>query len=271
MKPVITGVLVVVGGVVLSIAGLLLVRRQWPGLALSDSNEIGDDFITVLGTAYGVLVAFVVSSVWGRFMDAERDADEEANQIFTLLHILGLIQSPAGRQLFWRLMDYTHSLIGDEWGKLAEGRGSEKTQGAMEQLWSTFGDLAKEQGQSEIIVGEAMRRLEGLTDRRRIRLFNSDDSVPQVLWVLLVAEGVITVSFTYLLVAPNLMIQSLMTAALAGTISLSLYLIAALNHPFAGIPRVTESNLRTVMSTWEQVLRARSQDESTTQVAPAVD
>jgi uncharacterized membrane protein len=227
-------------------------------VALSDSNEIGDDFITVLGTAYGVLVAFVVSTVWGRFTDAEREADEEANQIFTLMYILGLIKTPTGKRVLDRLVEYTHSLLNDEWSELAQGRGSDKTSIALQNLWASFDDLVEEEGLRDLVVAQALRRLEGLTDGRRLRLFNCDDSVPTVLWVLLVVEGVITVAFTYLLVAPSLLIQVLMTACLAGTVALALYLIAALNHPFSGVPRVTEENLSNFMLRWEGILSSGS-------------
>jgi len=258
VRTVLNGLLVVAGGVILSIAGLLLVRKLWPALALSDSNEIGDDFITVLGTAYGVLVAFVVSTVWGRFTDAEREADTEANEIFTLLHLTDLISTPNGRVFHDDLIDYTHSLLEDEWALLARGRGSTRTQDALQRLWATFRDISRGGGETDVVLTQALQRLEGLTDSRRLRLFNSDDSVPTILWVLLLVEGVITVVFTYLLVAPNLIIQLLMTAALAATIGTSLYLIAALNHPFAGIPRVTEANLRGVLRDWETRIETSS-------------
>jgi len=259
MRTVLNGVLVVACGVVLSVLGLLLVRRLWPAVSVSDSNEIGDDFITVLGTAYGVLVAFVVSTVWGRFTDAEREADNEANQIFTLMHLIGIIPGPLARMFHDQLMTYTHSLLEDEWGLLARGRGSMQTQDALQSLWESFDEISRTEGQPTVVLTEALRRLEGLTDSRRLRLFNSDDSVPDILWALLIAEGVITVAFTYLLAAPNLLIQELMTAALAGTIALSLYLIAALNHPFSGVPRVTEDNLRGVLRDWETTIDARAE------------
>jgi hypothetical protein len=252
MKTAVTGVLVVLGSVVVSIAGLLLVRRLVPSAALGDTNGVGDDFITVLGTAYGVLVAFVVSSVWSRFTDSEREADLEINEIFSLLHLTDLIPGQAGRELHQHLLAYVHSLVDDEWALLADGRSSDRTLEHLEELWASFERIYASSASETVVLAEALKRLEALTDRRRVRLFNSDDAVPTVLWVLLTLEAVITIAFTYLLVAPSVFVQALMTAALSATVATSLYLIAVLNHPFAGTPRVSEDNLRAELVTWEQ-------------------
>ena len=258
MRTAVTGICVVIGSVALSIAGLLLVRRLIPPTALGDTNGVGDDFITVLGTAYGVLVAFVVSSVWSRFTDSEREADLEINEIFSLLHLTDLIPGQAGREFHQRVLVYVHSLVDDEWALLADGRSSARTLDHLEGLWASFERIYVSSATETVVLAEALKRLEALTDRRRIRLFNSDDAVPTVLWVLLVLEALITVAFTYLLVAPSIFVQALMTAALSATVATSLYLIAVLNHPFAGTPRVSEGNLRAELITWEQRIERRS-------------
>jgi hypothetical protein len=262
MRNLIDGVLVVIGAVVLSVAGLLLVRAFVPVRLLGDTAGVGDDFITVLGTAYGVLIAFVVSSVWNRFTDSEREADLEINEIFSLLRVTNLIRSEDGRALHRGLLAYVHSLLEDEWGLLASGRRSDRSSDLLSGLWGTFTQIYSSAPAGDLVVAEALQRLEGLTDRRRIRLFNSDDAVPTVLWVLLIVEGVITIAFTYLLVAPSTAVQALMTAALAATIATSLYLIAALNHPFAGTPRVSEDNLRGELRLWEQKIEAVERQDS---------
>jgi Protein of unknown function (DUF4239) len=177
MRTFLIGLLVVAGGVILAVAGLLVFRAIWPARVLGDSNEVGDSFITVLGTAYGVLVAFIVSTVWGRFTQSEREADNEANHIFTCLHLSDLIPGPAGRSLHRQLLDYAHSVIEDEWALLADGRGSPRTQDLLQRLWAAFRDLEAGEGIQPVVFGEALQRLEGLTDGRRTRLFNSEDEL----------------------------------------------------------------------------------------------
>jgi hypothetical protein len=52
------------------------------------------------------------------------------------------------------------------------------------------------------------------------------------------------VGFTYFFGLKNLRSQALMTAALAGFLAFSLYLIYALNLPFAGLARVSPEPLQ---------------------------
>ena len=68
-----------VGGVLLlSLAGLLLVRRTVPLDLLAEHNEVAGYIYTVIGAVYGVLLAFVVLVVWQQHIDAQADGAREA-------------------------------------------------------------------------------------------------------------------------------------------------------------------------------------------------
>ena len=62
--------------------------------------------------------------------------------------------------------------------------------------------------------------------------------MPTILWVVLILGGVITVGFTYLFGLESALVHLLMVAALAFTISLSLFTVAALDQPFQGDVRI---------------------------------
>jgi hypothetical protein len=52
--------------------------------------------------------------------------------------------------------------------------------------------------------------------------------------VVLIGGGVITIAFTYLFGLENTVVHTLMVASLALIIALSLFTVAALDHPFKG-------------------------------------
>ena len=51
-------------------------------------------------------------------------------------------------------------------------------------------------------------------------------------------RGLITIAFTYLFGVENNLVHTLMVASLALTIALSLFTVAALDHPFQGDVRI---------------------------------
>ena len=84
----------------------------------------------------------------------------------------------------------------------------------------------------------SLDRLSELTDSRRMRLGAAREHVPGILWILLWGGGGVTVLFTYFFGVRNVRSQMLMTGALALLIAFVLFLIVALNNPFAGVTRV---------------------------------
>jgi hypothetical protein len=81
-------------------------------------------------------------------------------------------------------------------------------------------------------------------NNRRLRILKSHGTVPTILWCLLNSGAILLVGFTYFFGLKNLRSQALMTAALAGFLAFSLYLIYALNLPFAGLARVSPEPLQ---------------------------
>jgi hypothetical protein len=77
-----------------------------------------------------------------------------------------------------------------------------------------------------------------LGDARRERLLAASEGLPTILWVVLIGGGVITIAFTYLFGLESTVVHTLMVAALALVLSLSLFSIAALDHPFRGDVRI---------------------------------
>ena len=76
-----------------------------------------------------------------------------------------------------------------------------------------------------------------------------------LMWVVLLATGIITIGFSFFFGTPNSSAQALMIASLSATIALVLFLIWALNHPFAGLVCVEPAafqQLWNIIDQWAQ-------------------
>src|SRR5438034_11731620 len=97
------------------------------------------------------------------------------------------------------------------------------------------------------LYAESLNRLNSLAPYRPLRIFAGNDTVPPAVWLVILVGGVITVSYTYFFGMKNIKAQYMITATLAVTITLILFLIYVLDHPFAGTSKVSTEPLKQIM------------------------
>src|SRR3954452_12657038 len=101
--------------VVLSLAGLLLVRGLVPIDLLRQSNDSVGNYLQTLGTIYAVLLAFVVFVVWGQFNDARTHVDEEANELLDLFRTAKGLPEPKRGEIQGHVAAYIDAVLDSEW------------------------------------------------------------------------------------------------------------------------------------------------------------
>src|SRR6185312_10049521 len=97
------------------------------------------------------------------------------------------------------------------------------------------------------IYAEALKRLHNMAEYRRLSIFAGNDTVPSVVWLVLLVGSVISVSYTYFFGMKNIRAQYLIAGSLTVTITMILSLIYVLDHPFTGSSRVSAEPLKQVM------------------------
>jgi formate-dependent nitrite reductase membrane component NrfD len=75
-------------------------------------------------------------------------------------------------------------------------------------------------------------------------------TLPTELWILLIAGFVVCIAFTYLFQMESLATQAFSVGAIASLIGFVLFVIFALQHPFAGDVQISDEPFRHVLSDW---------------------
>jgi len=233
------GVLLVCGSMLFSVAGLLLVRRYIHVDWLKRHHEVASYFFLMIGTLYAVLVAFAVYVAWSNFNVAGTNLEHEATEVADLSRLSTAMPDPYRKNISAALMEYLNAVAQDEFPAMAEGRNSQRTWDSVQKLWDVYGTVRPENPQMQAYLAESLNHLTQLSDYRRTRLFTSRSSVPANLWCLLVAGGILLIAFTYFLGHEGVWSQAGMTAALAGILAFSLFVILSLDTPYSGVARVT--------------------------------
>jgi drug/metabolite transporter (DMT)-like permease len=80
-----------------------------------------------------------------------------------------------------------------------------------------------------------------------MRIFAGNDTVPPVIWLVLLVGGVFAVSYTFFFGMKNIRAQYLITTTLTVTVTSILFLVYVLDHPFTGTSRVSLAPLTQAM------------------------
>ena len=243
MNPFLQALLFIGGSSLLSVLGLVLIRRRVDREFLETHHEVAGVFFTTYGTLYAVLLAFAVFVVWVDFKDAESNLELESNQMADLYRMAQAFPEQFRTPIQDALLGYLTSVLEDEFPAMAEGHESPRTFQALQNVWSVYRAGGPTDSNSQVFYEKSIERLNQLGNYRRLRILKSQGTVPTILWYLLGTGAVLLVGFTYFF-GLNLRSQALMTAALAGFLAFSLYLIYSLNLPFAGIARVSPEALQ---------------------------
>jgi hypothetical protein len=256
---VVYGVLVVCGASTAAVVGLTIVQRLVPATTRKEHNEVAGFIYAALGVIYAVLLALVVIAVWEEFGRARVTVESEANALAEISWLAYSLPEPEGPHLQELARSYAEEVVDDEWPLMEQGRtpSMENTQ-ATPQGWVLIDDIrATLQGYEprteaeQELYAAGLDQVQRLADARRTRLVQAQEGLPTVLWVVLVAGGIVAVGFTYLFGLEHTESHALMVASLAGVIALVLFTIGVLDHPFSGGARIEPGALELVLNRLE--------------------
>src|SRR5438046_5177282 len=94
------------------------------------------------------------------------------------------------------------------------------------------------------LYAESLRCVNNLSQYRRMRIFAGNDTVPPVIWLVILVGGVFAVSYTFFFGMKNIRAQYLITTTLTVMITSILFLIYVLARPCTGSRSMSLEPLR---------------------------
>jgi hypothetical protein len=229
--------------------GLYLVRRKYSAEVLKENHEVAAIIFNAFGLFYGVLVAFVVFVTWGGYDEATKNLQMEASEALDIFHNAEAFPEPTKKIIQQGVRDYLAAVYNDEVPKMSEGDISLYTGGAHATLRVLFAQVDTNSIPNKQLYAESLRCLNNLAQFRRMRIFAGNDTVPPVIWLVLLVGGIFAVSYTFFFGMKNIRAQYLITTTLTVTITSILFLVYVLDHPFTGTSRVSLQPLREAIAT----------------------
>ncbi len=224
--------------VVLSITGLLLVRRYVAHDELTTHHDVAGSFLSIVGTLYAVVLGFIVVASLNSFDKARLDVEQEANSLHDIFHLTRGMPSEQGHKLRQLCLDYAECMVNEEWACMEQGVESQKAHQIAVAIWdNVIGFQPRESGQQDV-HSSLLSQMNDLGDARRERLMASTPTYDKVVWLVLLLGATVTIVFTYFFGVENLGTQMIMTGLVTIILSLNLVLVAMFGYPFSGDVKV---------------------------------
>jgi hypothetical protein len=234
-----TNILIIIGCVIAALIFLFVVARASAAHARKESNDFTGAVVAVIGTTYAVILAFMLSNVWNIAQQASANEEQEANALVNVWRIAGELQFPMAREIQAECVNYAKDAVDKEWPAMAQSQPlPEDTAERINRLWHLAGQTQSHSGNDSIAVYQLMEELRMLTEYRRLRIMQSREGLPGILWAVLIAGGVITVAASCFFGVPSFRFHILQVAVLSFLISLVLVAIADIDRPYQGPVRV---------------------------------
>jgi hypothetical protein len=246
---VLSDVLIIAGSVLAAVAFLLLVTRASEAHFRKESNDFTGAVVAVIGTTYAVILAFMLSGVWNLFQQAQVNEEQEANDVINVFRIGAQLPDADRIAMQGLARDYVERALNVEWPAFERGEIPPDGISIIRNMWNVAGQAEAHSRSDEAVVSQLMTEISKLTGHRRTRITHAKESLPPILWLVLIAGGVITVAAACLFGVANFRFHLLQVLVLSFLLSLVLVAIADIDQPYRGAVKVDPEGFRYAQQT----------------------
>jgi hypothetical protein len=257
-------VFIVTGTIVLSLGFLIVLRWLWPATQRSEHNDIIGWQISVLGTTYAVILAFMLWNVWNNFQTARINAEMEANDLVDLYRIVDGLDQAQSMAIRGLCREYAAVIVSEEWPAMAREQLSARSFTVTQRLWNVLvqshsggADLGSNQASPDAFrqskYEQAFSALAQMSEHRRLRELESRMKLPGILWAVLVVGGVVVIGSACLFGCRNFALHFIHVFVLSLMLSLVLVAVAEIDRPFQGPVHVQPDAFVFAQQTFDQL------------------
>ena len=238
-------VITVGGTVVLAVTGSVLLRRRYPSLAKGEHNDMVGVTLGMFGAIYGIILAFVIVTLWTQLENTETIVATEATDVSLIARDAAAFPPPVRTRLDAALGEYVHAVVEQQWPRMRAGRPSYgATAGKLQSVYDVLQTYEPKATREEVFYEQAVDHVNDVASQRRARLTMAQQQLPPLLQVLAFGGAVVLIPLTFLYGMRKLRIQILFVASVAALIGFSLLLVFVLDRPFAGDLSVSPAPFR---------------------------
>jgi hypothetical protein len=232
------------------VAGSLvaILNRLWPVNHRKLINDVTGWQLGVLGTTYGVILGFMLSTVWADFRNAELNASLEAASVLNAYNIAAELPAPQNGTMQDLAMKYGDVVVHEEWPAMKRSAEIHAGGQIIRQMWEALRESKIGPEGVSNSVDHLTTVITNLSERRNERETQRRTRLPRLLWVLLILGGIATVVSSCVLGNDTKWLHYCQVLALTFVVSVTLVAIDDLAKPFEGSVAVAPTSFENVVN-----------------------
>jgi hypothetical protein len=219
-----------------------LLNRFWPIQNRKLLNDVTGWQLGVLGTTYGVILGFMLYTVWEGFRAAQVDADLEATSMLNVYRLAGGLPSPQKDLIRDLARRYEFVVVNQEWPAMQRQHEDRAAAVVLNEMWQVLETTRPDDAVATNSIDHVQYAMSNLAERRNMREQQRSNQMPALLWVLLVLGGAATIGSSCLLGNDKRWLHYCQVGALTFVVVTSLASIADLARPYEGAVAVEPSS-----------------------------
>lgn len=226
--------LIVIVIAIVTLAATSLVRRALGLDVRRQQHEVGNPVYLQIGVVFAVLLAFVFNEVWGEYNAAAQAINGECGALHGAAILAHDLPDGQGQGVVQAILNYAEVVIKVEWPALEQRKKSLEAVNAFQSIVEAAGRLNTTRPTDQTIQGQILSLLAQAHAYRETRLFQANQGLPVVIWIVLSFYALILVAFVSFAGVESRAGHLLFSAIFATSVALVLIVLRMLDYPFEG-------------------------------------
>ncbi|MGE5857906.1 MAG: hypothetical protein ACM31K_05425 [Solirubrobacterales bacterium] len=229
---------IVTGVAALGVLLMHAIRRGATQKKFYEEIERGSGIFAFLGTAFAVLLAFVVLEAFQNFNDARSSAETEATDVAVLSRYADYFPADDRDRIVGGLICYGRAVANVEWKTMESGQPSPLVQPWVGAFENGIKQLDPKGAKQTTIFFHMIETDRARGEARRQRLTEAGRSVPGPVWFILILGAALTIGIALLFADRRepFFVQGALMAAVCALVTSGLLLVWFLDHPYGDQP-----------------------------------